>query len=82
MLCALYWRRTNVAGALAGMITGSATVIIWNVFLKPLGGMFAIYELLPGFILALVAIVVVSLMTKEPSKEVLDEFDHYMDADV
>ena len=82
MLCALYWRRTNTQGALAGMITGAVTVIVWNVFIKPMGGIFGVYELLPGFILALIAIVVVSLMTAEPKKEVYDEFDHYMEADV
>ncbi len=82
MLCALYWRRTNTKGALAGMLTGAVTVIGWNIFLKPLGGIFAIYELLPGFIFALIAIIAVSLLTEEPSQEVYDEFDHYMEADV
>ena len=82
MLCSLYWRRTNRQGALAGMITGAVTVIAWNLFIKQLGGIFAVYELLPGFIFALIAIVVVSLLTEKPSKEVTDEFDRYMDADV
>ena len=82
MLLSLYWRRTNWQGALAGMLTGAATVIVWNLWVKPLGGIFGVYELLPGFIFALIAIVVVSKLTAEPSKEVLDEFDHYMEADV
>ena len=82
MLCSLYWRRTNRQGALAGMLTGAITVIVWNLFIKQLGGIFAVYELLPGFIFALIAIVVVSLLTEKPSKEVTDEFDRYMDADV
>lgn len=82
MLCSLYWRRTNKQGALAGMIVGAVTVVVWNLFVKPLGGIFAVYELLPGFIFALIAIVVVSLLTEEPSKEVTDEFDTYMEADV
>ena len=55
---------------------------MWNLWVKPLGGIFGVYELLPGFIFALIAIVVVSKLTAEPSKEVLDEFDHYMEADV
>ena len=81
MLLSLYWRRINLPGAVSGMIVGAATVLIWNTFIKPLGGIFAIYELLPAFILSLIAIVVVSLLTKAPSKEITDEFDSYMDAD-
>lgn len=82
MLCSLYWRRANTQGALAGMLTGAVTVIVWNMFIKPLGGIFSVYELLPGFIFALIAIIVVSKLTAEPSQEVYDEFDHYMEADV
>ncbi len=78
-LFSLYWRRTNKAGAIAGMVTGAATVLIWHNLIKPLGGVFGIYELLPAFLLGCIAIVVVSLLTKEPEQAVLDEFDHYMD---
>lgn len=81
MLLSLYWRRTNTQGALAGMLTGAVTVIVWSTFIKPLGGIFGVYELLPGFIFSLLAIVIVSKLTAEPSQEVLDEFDHYMEAD-
>ncbi|MGN0302217.1 MAG: sodium:proline symporter, partial [Anaerotardibacter sp.] len=80
MIMSLYWRRTNFPGALAGMISGTATVLIWHNFIKPLGGFFGVYELLPAFIVSLIVIVVVSLLTKEPSKEIYDEFDTYMDA--
>ena len=80
-LFSLYWRRTTKQGAIAGMITGAATVLIWHNFVKPLGGVFGVYELLPAFILGCLAIFVVSKLTPEPSPEVLDEFDHYMDAD-
>ena len=82
MLLSLYWRRTTLPGAVAGMITGAVTVVVWNMFVKPLGGWFGVYELLPGFVIALAVIVVVSLLTKEPEKEVTDEFDSYMDLDV
>lgn len=78
-LLSLYWRRLNVAGSVAGMITGTATVLIWHTFLTPLGGIFAIYELLPCFIISLLVSVGVSLATKEPEVAVLEEFDHYMD---
>ena len=79
MLTSLYWRRTNKYGAIAGMLSGTATVLIWHNFIKPLGGVFAIYELLPAFIISLLFIVVVSLLTPAPSAEVLHEFDHYLD---
>ena len=78
-LCCLYWRRTTKQGAIAGMLTGTACVLIWHNFLTPLGGVFGIYELLPSFLLALAAIIIVSLLTKEPDASVLYEFDHYMD---
>lgn len=80
-LCSLYWRRTNMQGALAGMITGTAAVLIWHNLIKPLGGVFGIYELLPAFLLSLLAIVVVSKLTAPPSDAVMEEFDHYMDAE-
>lgn len=80
-LCCLYWRRTTMQGAIAGMVAGTATVLIWHNLLAPLGGIFGIYELLPAFLVSFVAIFVVSKLTPEPSQEVLDTFDHYMDAD-
>lgn len=82
MLCSLYWRRANFQGALAGMLTGTVTVLVWHNLIKPLGGVFGVYELLPAFILSFAAIIIVSLLTKEPSEEVLHEFDTYMDADI
>ena len=78
-LFSLYWRRTTKSGAIAGMIVGAATVLIWHNLIKPLGGVFGIYELLPAFLLGCLAIVIVSLLSKEPSQAIYDEFDHYMD---
>ena len=80
MLLSLYWRRTNTYGAVAGMVAGALTVFTWHGLIKPLGGVFAIYELLPAFALSLLVAVVVSLLTPPPSKAVLDEFDHYLEA--
>ena len=79
-LFSLYWRRTNKAGAIAGMVTGAAMVLIWHNLIKPIGGVFGIYELMPAFLCSCLAILVVSLLTKEPEQAVLDEFDHYMDS--
>ncbi|MCR4787420.1 MAG: sodium/proline symporter [Lachnospiraceae bacterium] len=75
MLCALFWERTTKEGALAGMVSGGVTIFVWKFLIKPLGGVFSIYELLPAFIVSLVFIVVVSLLTKEPDQSVIDEFE-------
>ncbi|MGN1002936.1 MAG: sodium/proline symporter [Oscillospiraceae bacterium] len=74
MLFALFWKRSNKWGALAGMVTGGAMVFVWKYLLAPLGGGWAIYELLPAFLAASAAIVIVSLLTGAPEKEVTDEF--------
>lgn len=75
IICALFWKRTTWQGALAGMVAGGASVFIWKYLIAPLGGVFAIYELLPAFIAGLAFIVVVSLLTKAPGQEILDEFE-------
>ncbi len=76
MLFSLFWKRTNRAGAIAGMISGAIVVFIWKLVLNPfVGGIFALYELLPAFIVASIAIVVVSLLTAPPAQEVIDDFD-------
>ncbi len=75
MLFSLFWKRTNLAGAIAGMLSGGISVFIWKLLIKPMGGIFGIYELLPAFIVSCIFIVVVSLLTKEPSKEIQEEFE-------
>ncbi|MFC0358469.1 sodium/proline symporter PutP [Kytococcus schroeteri] len=73
VLLSLYWRRLTTAGALAGMVTGAAVAFVWGRFLE--GGVFELYEIVPGFVLNLVVAVVVSLVTPEPGPEVRAEFD-------
>ena len=75
MILAIFWKRTNKQGAIAGMIAGGAFVFIWKFLIKPMGGIWGIYELLPAFIVGLVVCVVVSLVTPEPEQDILDEFD-------
>ena len=75
MIFSLFWKRVNRAGAIAGMISGGAMVFIWKLVIAKLGGVFAIYELLPAFIISCIFIVVFSLLTKAPSKEIQDDFD-------
>lgn len=75
MLFALFWKRSNRNGALAGMIVGGVMVFVWKYLIAPMGGIWAIYELLPAFICSSITIVVVSLLTAPPSKEIVEEFE-------
>ena len=75
MLFSLFWKRTTREGAIAGMVSGAAMVFIWNLLIKPLGGIFGIYELLPAFIISSIVIVVVSLLTPDVSDEIKEEFE-------
>ena len=75
VLFGLFWRRSNKWGALAGMISGGAMVFVWKYLIAPMGGAWAIYELLPAFIAASIAIVVVSLLTSKPGADVEKIFD-------
>lgn len=80
VLFALFWRRANKWGALAGMICGGGTVFLWKFLVRPLGGAFDIYELLPAFLINCVVLVLVSLLTPPPQEEVLETFDQYREA--
>lgn len=75
MLFSLFWKRTTQAGAVAGMVTGGVVVFLWKLVLKPLGGVFGIYELFPAFVLSCLVILVVSLLTPVPSAQIQQEFD-------
>jgi sodium/proline symporter len=84
MILSLFWKRTNGKGAVAGILTGFLTVVLWNTFFRsgiitkqfimdtPVTGL---YELLPGFVFAFIAIVVVSLLTGKPDDESDATFD-------
>lgn len=72
LILSLFWRRMNRHGALAGILVGGLTVVVW----KPLsGGLFDLYEIVPGFVLSLLGIVAVSLLTRAPGPAVLQDFD-------
>lgn len=78
ILLALFWKRTNLAGAVAGMVTGATTCFVWKFVLSEHAAahpIFGLYELAPGFVLAFIAIVVVSLLTKKPTDEMVAEFE-------
>ena len=75
MLLSLFWKRINRAGAVAGMVGGGCMVFVWNLLVRPLGGVWDIYELLPAFVFSALCIVVVSLLTAPPSEEICREFE-------
>lgn len=75
MILALFWKRSNKYGAIAGLITGGVMVFLWKFVIAKLGGVFAIYELLPAFVLAIIVNVIVSLCTAKPTDDMIAEFD-------
>ncbi|NLE15511.1 MAG: sodium/proline symporter PutP [Spirochaetales bacterium] len=75
IIAALFWRRATKKGAIAAMLGGGLTVIIWK---QLSGGLFDVYELLPGFIIASILMVLFSLLDKHPDKAMIAEFDAYM----
>ena len=81
MIFSLFWKNTTRDGAIAGLVTGGGMVFIWKLLIKPLGGVFGIYELFPAFVLSCAAIVLVSLVTKKPGSDVLEEFELAKKAD-
>ena len=75
VLGSLFWKRMTGKGAIAGIVTGMLVVILWKAYLLPYGGVLSVYELLPGFLLASLAILGVSLLDKPPAQVVRDEFE-------
>ncbi|WP_294410231.1 sodium/proline symporter [uncultured Ruminococcus sp.] len=75
MLTSLFWKRSNKWGAMAGLIVGAVMVFVWKFVIAPMGGVLAIYELLPAFLCAFAAIILVSLVTGSPDNEVKIEYD-------
>ena len=75
MLLALFWKRSNRYGAVAGMLCGGIMIFIWKFLVRPMGGVWNIYELLPAFLAALAVNVIVSLATPAPEKEIVRTFE-------
>src|SRR5690606_17525959 len=75
MLFSLFWKRTTREGAIAGMLAGGVMVFVWKLILRPMGGIFGVYELLPAFIFSCLVIYFVSKSTPEPSQEIQEEFE-------
>jgi sodium/proline symporter len=79
ILVSLYWKRMNWQGALAGILSGGITVLIWRNLIKE---HINLYEILPAFIVSLVFIFTVSILTQEPTEDVKKEFDEFLKADI
>lgn len=79
VLLSLYWKRTNFQGAVAGIVSGALTVIVWDYLPMingtTLGSVTGLYSLAVGFFISLAAIVIVSLLTPAPAREITEEFD-------
>ena len=79
VLMSLFWRRCNLPGAIAGIVSGGLTVIIWDyiplVAGQTLGAVTGLYSLAIGFLISIVLIVIVSLATKAPDASIVAEFD-------
>ena len=75
MLASLFWKRTTLAGAISGMVVGGIMIFVWKYLVAPMGGVWGIYELLPAFICAGLAIIIVSLCGKKPSDEIINEYE-------
>ena len=72
VILSVFWRRFTYKGALAGVIAGAVTDVVWLAFIKDMTG---IYEIIPGFAVSMIAAVVVTLIDKAPSQEVTAIFD-------
>ena len=76
ILLSLYWKRTTAPGAIAGLICGGITDVVWHYIPASVAKIFGLYEILPAFIVCLVVTVIVSLLTK-PDAEILTKFEEY-----
>jgi sodium/proline symporter len=74
IILSLYWKRMNRNGALAGILVGGITIVVWK---QLSGGIFELYEIVPGILFATIAIVVASLTTEEPEPEVIEQYEQY-----
>ena len=75
ILFSLFWKRTTLPAAIAGMVSGVVIVVFWKNVIAGFGSVFAVYELLPAFVTSCLVIFVVSLLTEKPSEKIEEEFE-------
>ena len=78
IILSLFWKRFNYAGAVAGILAGAIVDIVWFVCLASTG----VYEIVPGFAAGLIAAIVVTLLTKKPSDEVIAIYEKATDKSI
>jgi sodium/proline symporter len=74
VLLSIFWKGATRNGALAGLICGGITVVLWH-NLK--GGIFKLYEIIPGFVVCLLVAVIVSLLDRPANQEIIAEYEAY-----
>lgn len=79
ILLSLFWKKTTHQGVLLGMLTGAAGVFVWKYLIRPFGGIWDIYELLPVFCVSIIVNIIVSHLTYTPDPDVENDFCHYME---
>ncbi|WP_425061433.1 sodium/proline symporter PutP [Sporomusa carbonis] len=77
LIMSLFWKRMTRNGALAGIIVGGITVLVWKQL-----ALWGLYEIVPGFILSCIAIYLVSILDTPPSQEILAEFEQVNHSDI
>ena len=80
MLLALFWKKSTKQGAVAGMIAGGVMVFVWKYLVRPVGGIFDLYELLPAFLCGILVNVLVSLAAQKASAAELEQIGKEYDA--
>ena len=78
IILSLFWRRMNHYGAAAGMVAGAVTVVVWK---QLEGGIFELYEIVPGFLVCGLVVIAVSLLTREPAPGVVSDYDRTVAAE-
>lgn len=76
LLLCLFWKRFNAFGAIAGVVVGAVTVIVWKLALH--GGIFDLYELFPGFLFSGIAAYIVTLLTPEPNEKICEQHEEML----
>ena len=80
VLLSLFWKRMTSSGAMAGMLTGAITVFAWKEWIPAKSELAQVYEMIPGFLLATLVIIVISLLSSKPDAETQETFEKAQEA--
>ncbi len=79
IILSLFWKRLTYKGAIAGVVGGAVTDVLWLVFLTAKTG---VYELLPGFVVGALCCIIVTLLDKKPGKDIEELYQKAVDASI